>query len=153
MRKLISIMTMMAALFLGTVAASAADHGTKQEAQAMTEHAAAFLKANGKEKAFAAFDNGTDGFKDRDLYVYVYGLDGTCVAHGANAAMIGKHLIDLKDVDGKPLVHEIVAAPESGAWIEFKWKNPLSGDVQAKTAYNVKVGDVVIGVGAYAPSN
>ena len=42
-------------------------------------------------------------FTDRDLYLVVYGLDGVVHAHGANEKMIGKNLIDLKDVDGTVL--------------------------------------------------
>ena len=62
----------------------------------------AFIRANGKDKGYAEISAKGGKFTDRDLYLVVYGLDGTVHAHGANEKMIGKNLIDLKDVDGKP---------------------------------------------------
>ena len=43
-----------------------------------------------------------------DLYVVVYGMDGKCLAHGANEKQVGRDLIDLKDIDGKPFIRERV---------------------------------------------
>jgi hypothetical protein len=37
------------------------------------------------------------------------------LAHGTNPGLIGKSLIDLKDVDGKPFEHEVVAILLVGA--------------------------------------
>ncbi|MBL0086604.1 MAG: cache domain-containing protein [Ideonella sp.] len=36
----------------------------------------------------------------------VYGLDGVVRAHGANEKMVGKNLMELKDVDGKAFVKD-----------------------------------------------
>jgi hypothetical protein len=53
--------------------ASAIDpYGTREEAQAMVERAAAFLKANGREVALAEFRNPKGQFIDRDLYLVTY---------------------------------------------------------------------------------
>ena len=84
-------------------AAGAADKATKEEAVAMVKKGIAFIKANGKDKGYAEITSKTSQFKDRDLYLVVYGLDGTVHAHGANEKMVGRNLIDLKDIDGKPL--------------------------------------------------
>jgi len=149
MRKILQFfMSSLAAIFMVTAQAEAVEYGSKAEAKAMAEHAAAFFTQNGKDKAFDAINNGTDGFKDRDLYVFVYDNAGTCVAHGANKGMIGKNLIDFKDVDGKPLIKEIVAVKDVG-WVEFKWKNPQTSEVQKKSSYVVRVGEFTFGVGAY----
>src|SRR5262245_965834 len=48
------------------VSTSAFAQGTAAEAKAMLEKAIAAVKAD-KAKAIASFNNGTDGFKDRDL--------------------------------------------------------------------------------------
>ena len=58
-------------------------------------------------------------------------------------------MLDLKDVDGKPFNREIQQIKETG-WIEFKWQNPLTKAVEPKKMYEVRVGDYIIGVGAYA---
>jgi signal transduction histidine kinase len=138
-----------AALFAGSFAtAQAADYGSREEAKAMAEKAALFFKTNGKDKAFAAITDGTDGFKDRDLYVFVYDDTGTCVAHGANKALIGKNLLDIRDTDGKALIREIVAV-KTTAWVDFKWQNPQTKAIEQKHAYVVRAGDYTFGVGAY----
>ena len=75
--------------------ASAADTpANKDEAVAMVKKGIVFIKANGKEKASAEVTNKAGQFKDRDLYLTVYGLDGVVRAHGANEKMVGKNLIE-----------------------------------------------------------
>ncbi len=54
-------------------------------------------------------------FHDRDLYPFIYNLDGICVAHGARPALVGKNLIDLKDQDGKFLIREMVTTAKGRA--------------------------------------
>lgn len=129
-------------------AAQAVEYGSRDEAKAMAEKAAAFFTANGKDKAFAAINEGSDGFKDRDLYVFVYDDAGNCVAHGANKALIGKNLIDIRDTDGKALIREIVAV-KTAAWVDFKWQNPQTKAIEQKHAYVVRGGAYTFGVGAY----
>jgi cytochrome c len=128
--------------------ARAADHATPDEAKAMAIKAADFLKANGPEKAFAAFDAQGGPFHDRDLYVFVQNDAGIVQAHGANAALIGKNLMNIKDVDGKPFVQQIVAVKDTG-WVDYKWQDPQTQMVEPKTSYVIRVGEYVIGVGAY----
>lgn len=141
-------LTLAVLLFGGAVAAQAAEYGSRDEAKAMAEHAAQFFATQGKDKAFAAINEGTDGFKDRDLYVFVYDDNGVCVAHGANKALIGKNLLDIRDSDGKALIREIVAVKTTG-WVDFKWQNPQTKAIEQKHAYVVRSGPYTFGVGAY----
>jgi hypothetical protein len=68
------------------------------EAIAMATKAAALIKSAGKEKAFAEIsDQKNINFHDRDLYVYVYDMNGVALAHGNNPKMVGKNLLELKD--------------------------------------------------------
>lgn len=76
--------------------AQAADRGTAAEAEAMVKKAVAYIKEKGPEKAYDEFTNGKQ-FKDRDLYVIVYDLNGKNLAQGANPKLVGKDLIGLKD--------------------------------------------------------
>jgi signal transduction histidine kinase len=144
--RLVAVVMVFAGLSMG--AAQAVEYGTRDEAKAMAEKAAQFFAAQGKDKAFAAITEGTDGFKDRDLYVFVYDDSGTCVAHGANKALIGKNLLDIRDTDGKPLIREIVAV-KTAAWVDFKWQNPQTKAIEQKHAYVVRSGPYTFGVGAY----
>ncbi len=102
------------ALLPFAAAAYGADAGTPAEAEALVKKAGAYIKANGPEKAFEEVTNGKS-LNDRDMYVFVYDMNGKCVAHGANPKLVGKDLIGLKDPDGKPLVKMLVdVAKEKG---------------------------------------
>jgi cytochrome c len=106
MKRIITVICM--AVFVLTIShvAVAAEFGTPAQAEAMVKKAAAYLKANGKDKALAEISNPKGQFVDRDLYVFVYDMNGKCVAHGFNQKMIGKDLADMKDPDGKFYVKE-----------------------------------------------
>ena len=103
--------TLFVFLFLGLSALFAqgamAGQGTPDEAKAMALKAADFLKANGPEKAWAAFNAPGGDFHDRDLYVFAQDNNCVVMAHGANPALLGKSLCSLKDVDGKAFSREI----------------------------------------------
>ena len=132
--------------------AFAGERGSADEAVALVKKAEAFYKANGKDKALAEFSSPQGSFKDRDLYVMVYDKTGTNLAHGANAKLIGRNLIDLKDADGKPIVKSFVDLAFAGAgkgWVEYKWPNPVSKTVEEKSTYIERHDDVLIGVGIY----
>jgi hypothetical protein len=121
--------------------------GTAAEAQAMAVRAADLLRSKGAEVAFPELEKGA-AFHDRDLYVMVYDATGRCVAHGANPALVGKMLIDLKDTEGKYLVRELVAV-QGSAWVDYRWPNPVSKKIETKHTWVVSVGDYRVGVGIY----
>jgi signal transduction histidine kinase len=135
--------------FAGTASAG---NATKEEAVAMVKKGVAYVKANGKDKAYAEFSNKKEGkWVDRDLYLVVYGLDGVVHAHGANEKMIGRNLIDLKDIDGKPYVRERVelAKAKGNFWQEYKFTNPVTKKIEPKEMYCEKLDDVVVCGGVY----
>jgi hypothetical protein len=131
--------------------ALAADVGTKDEAQAMVKKAIGFIKSNGADKAYAEFSNPKGQFVDRDLYVVVYDMNGKCLAHGANAKMIGRDLIDNKDVDGKEFVKERVEMmkKQASGWQDYKFRNPTSNQIEHKSMYIERFNDVIVGCGVY----
>ena len=131
--------------------AIAANNGTPDEAKAMVEKAVKLLEAEGKDKAYAKFNDPAGGFVDRDLYVFVLNLEGTTVSHGANKALIGKSLINLKDADGKAFIQDMIAMAKGAGsgWIDYKWPNPTTKKVEGKSSYIQKSGDVIVGVGVY----
>ena len=133
---------------VGVQAARADEHATPDQAKAMAIKAADFLKQNGSEKAFAAFNEQGGPFHDRDLYVFVQSNSGVVQAHGAIATLIGKNLMALKDVDGKPFIKEITEVKDA-AWVDYKWQNPQTKAVEQKTTYVIRVGEYLVGVGAY----
>jgi|SRR5208282_3160527 len=133
-------------------AASAAEFGTKEEAVAMVKRAQAMFKKDGAEATLKAVsDPSVAAFHDRDLYPFIYDVKGTCVAHGARPALIGKNLFDLKDQDGKYLIREIldIANGSGTGWVDYKWPNPLNNKIEDKSSYIEKMGDYAVGVGIY----
>lgn len=142
---------MLVAALLAVSPALAAEHVTKPEAEAMVKKATAFLKANGRDKTFAEVNNKQGQFIDRDLYIVVYGTDGVVRAHGANAKMIGKNLMEIKDVDGKQFVKERVemARKKSPFWQDYKFTNPVSGAIEPKTMYCQPEEDLIVCGGVY----
>jgi len=143
------LLLMLLAVGVSWSAAFAADRGTPDEAKVLAEKAAVYLKANGSEKSFPVFQAKDGGFQDRDLYVTVADPTGTMLVNGGMPALVGKNLIDLKDIDGKPFEREIVATKDA-AWVDFKWLNPVTKAVELKKTYQIRVGDYIVGVGAYA---
>jgi hypothetical protein len=151
----LSFLKHMAAGCLGAMVlaapAWAADQGTAAEAEAMVKRATAFIKANGPEKAYEEFTNGK-AFKDRDLYIIVYDLNGKNLAQGANPKLVGKDLMGLKDPDGKPIIKLFVdLAKEKGkGWVEgYKFMNPVTQKIEGKAMYLERVGDTLVGCGIY----
>lgn len=142
------ILTLLAALVLFSSTAFSVDYATVDEAKAMALKAADYLKANGPEKSFAAFETKDSAFHDRDLYVWVQSSKGVMVSHGTNPGLIGKSVLDLKDVDGKPFNREVQAVKDT-AWVDYKWQNPQTKAVEPKRAYIIRVGEYLVGVGAY----
>lgn len=132
-------------------AAHAAEFATKAEAEAMVAKGLKYLKANGKDKTYAEISNKDGQFVDRDLYLVIYGMDGLVRAHGANGKMIGKNLMEIKDIDGKFFIKERIdmARKKVPFWQEYKFTNPTNGKIEPKTMYCVPEDDLVLCGGVY----
>ncbi|MBI5258961.1 MAG: cache domain-containing protein [Burkholderiales bacterium] len=144
--------TLALALLACAPLSQAAEGGaTKEQAVAMVKKGVAFIKANGTEKGYAEITSKTTQFKQEDLYLVVYGLDGMVHAHGANEKMVGRNLIDLKDIDGKPFVKERVEMAKTNAtfWQDYKFTNPQNRKVEPKTMYCEKLEQTVVCGGIY----
>jgi signal transduction histidine kinase len=149
MRKIQVLVVALSLLFAGVV--FAAENAKPAEAEALVKKAIAYVEANGKDKAFAEFDNQNGQFVKGELYLYVYDMNGKCLAHGANKQMIGLNLIGAKDPDGKQFISELVemAKTNGKGWVDFKFMNPVTKQVQAKSGYVEKYNDIMIGSGVY----
>jgi cytochrome c len=142
--------TMGATLAMGS-AWAVAEHASAKEAEAMVKKGVAYIKTNGKDKGYAEITSKQSQFRDRDLYLVVYGLDGKVWAHGANEKMVGKVLIDLKDIDGKEFVKERVelAKTKPSFWQDYKFTDPLTRKVEPKSMYCERLDDTVVCGGIY----
>lgn len=110
---------------------------TLDDAKALTEKAVAFVKANGKDKAIAEFNNPKGQFVKGDMYVIAQGFDGVMLANGGNPKLVGQNHLEMKDPNGKYFVKEMVATAKSkgSGWVEYSWTNPLTKKVQPKKTW------------------
>ncbi|WP_051516783.1 methyl-accepting chemotaxis protein [Herbaspirillum sp. RV1423] len=122
-----------------------------QDAVSMVQRAVQHVRQKGKEAALQDFSRPAPEFKQRDLYINVIDLDGNTLAHGENAKLIGRNLIDLKDADGKLFIKHFVDTAKSAGkgWIDYRWPNPVTAILEEKTTYIEEINGLVIGCGIY----
>jgi cytochrome c len=151
MSMLIRVTVAMNVLVVGAGIALAAERGSQEEAKALLDNAIAHVNEVGTEKAFADFSRADGGYVDRDLYVYCFDMEGKALAHGGNPALIGKNLMEMKDPDGVQPVKESIRilGSNSAGTLDFKWPNPISKKIEAKSAYISKAKADWCGVGYY----
>jgi cytochrome c len=154
MRKFVTVLFGLAGLFGIIATATAEGNHTPEQAKALVQRAAEYLKREGKDKALAAFSDPKGEFVDGDLYLVVMdAADGklTMLAHGVNKALIGKPQIDVKDANGKAFNQETMTALSTAdeTWVTYAWPNPTTKKIAQKKSFFAKVGDVIIGAGVY----
>jgi cytochrome c len=134
------------ALALICGSALAVGGASKDEAVAMVKKAVAYIKSEGPKTAYPAIDDQSGQFVDRDLYIVVYGMDGTVLAHGANKAQIGTNQLGDKDPDGKAFVKERVTLAETqpSFWQSYKFMNPATKTVEPKDMYCERLEQTVV---------
>jgi cytochrome c len=140
------------ALAFAAPAALASTNATPEEAVAMVKRGIAFIRQHGTERGYAAITNKESQFIDRDLYLVVYGLDGRCLAHGANPRQVGRELMELTDIDGTYFIKERVAlvmAKPNGVWQEYKFTNPVSKRIEPKVMYCERLQNTAVCGGVY----
>ncbi|HEX8614916.1 MAG TPA: cache domain-containing protein [Telluria sp.] len=134
-------------------AVGAEERVTKDEAVAFVNRALADIKANGPVKAMAEFNDPKGRFIDRELYVVVVDLQGNMLANGANSKLVGKNLLEIKDLEGKHFVQEQIeiAKTKGSGWSEFHWNNPVTKKMAVRQFYLVRNGDYFVGSGIFKP--
>lgn len=139
-------------LCLSMAAATATPEPTEKDAIAMAERGAAFMKAHGKEAMMKKITAKDPDFVQGSLYVDLRDINtGIVLAHPINPSIVGKDLTDVPDADGKKYRREIIelAARSGKGWVDYKYKNPVSGLIEKKTTYILRVGDAVLEAGIY----
>ena len=154
------IAPVLAACALGLLSAAAAQDGrpnrrdcaqaTRPIAQALAERAAEHLAKAGPVQAFKDFQDPAGGFLDGDLYVFVFDFEGVIRASGGFPHAVGQNLLVHHEPAPTNTRGIIKVAREQGkGWFEYVWVNPCSGRRETKISYVIKVGDLIVGVGAY----
>jgi len=155
MKRLVSVALFVLGLAGQARAEGKPAQGSKEEAKAMIEKAAAFYKAHGRDKLLAEITRaGSDKsgeFLDRDLYIFAYDFSGLVLAHGSNPKLVGKNLFDMQDADGRYLIRGLIETAKKGSgWYYYKWSNPITKKIDDKMAYVQKLADDLwVGCGVY----
>ncbi|WP_229416113.1 cache domain-containing protein [Pseudoduganella armeniaca] len=137
---------------LAMASAFATTEPTEKDAIAMAERGAAFMKAHGKDELMKKLSAKDPDFVQGELYVDMRDLKtGIVLAHPINPSIVGKDLTDVPDPSGKKYRREIIelAAKSGKGWVDYMYKNPVSGKIEPKTTYILRVNDVVLEAGIY----
>lgn len=150
MKKMMLFFTAALAVLCTSVFAFAAVEDAAK-AEALVKKGVAFYKSAGEDKALEEFSNKTGQFVDGEFYLFMVDFAGIVVAQGNNTALIGKNMKDLKDTDGKLFIQAMIdtAKGKGSGWVDYKWKNPKTGEVMLKSSYVERLGDTFLGCGIY----
>lgn len=126
---------------------------TPDEARRMAERAASLLERVGPERAFRAFMDPAGPFIERDLYVFVFDKSGILHASGAFPQMVGSDASGAQDTSGRFFIREMLrlafGTKKGAGWVEYRMLSPCSGKFDGKVSYIKRVGNFLVGVGAY----
>lgn len=124
----------------------------------LVEEAASLIETEG-EDAFGEFGVPNSRWLNGSTYLFVYAEDGTTVFHPISPELLGKNVSNLKDIDGKPVVQEIVAiARKPGrmahGWVFYRWQDqrqltPIWKSSYVRKAVTPQGKTYVVGSGLY----
>ncbi len=130
-----------------------APRSTSDDARKLLDAASAQIKKQGMAKALASFNDTRGNFVHDDLYVFAVNLQsGKFEAHGMNPKWTGTDASDLHDVEGKPLVKEMLdlAKSKGEGTVDYVWRNPVTNTVEKKRTFIRRENGSLIGVGFYS---
>lgn len=125
---------------------------TQAQAEAFLASAIEHIKQVGTEQALEDFTKRPE-WKRGDLYLFAYRFDGTNIAHGKDASLVGENLIALRDQSGKPVIRSMVqlATTNNAATYSYAWMNPTTKATEEKVAIIRRIPglNAFIGTGIY----
>lgn len=125
--------------------------GSADEARHLVDLALDLRRSSGSRDSFIREVTAQhSGLFDRDMYVFVLDRNGQYLAFAGNQAKVGTRVQDVAGIDGNALIDSIIHQAEANpGWVEYEIANPLTGQVQTKMSYVLKVDDVYVGCGVY----
>lgn len=129
-----------------------APRSSADDARKMLDAASAQVKKQGMTKALASFNDPRGAFVHDDLYVFAVNLDnGKFEAHGMNPKWTGTDASDLHDVEGHPLIKEMLelAKTKGEGTVDYVWRNPVTNAVEKKRTFIRRENGSLLGVGFY----
>lgn len=110
-----------------------------------------YVQKNGKDALIKEVNAKNPLFIKGAIYLTLRGIDGTTLAHPFNPRLVGKNLVELHDADGKFFRKEIIeiAKTKGKGWVDFRYNNPETKEVEKKSTYLVRSGDMILEAGIY----
>ena len=126
------------------------------ELKSFVERGAALIAEKG-EKAFDVFRQKGSKWFYGERYAFVWDINGLRYVYPPDRKREGEQVIDLKDVDDKPigeLMIEVASSKEGKGWVHYRWPKPGELAPSWKSTYVMKVQSpsgkaFIIGSGAY----
>jgi len=102
-------------------------HEETRELVALVTDATNLVRSKG-EAAFSDFRVSGSRWRQGETYIFVLDLNGNMLVH-PDAAMEGKNEIDLKDINGKPIIRGLIDAATTApgkpeGWYHYEWPVP-----------------------------
>jgi signal transduction histidine kinase len=129
-----------------------AETEAENAARQFVKKAGTHLRANGVQKACLDFADPNGGFIKGELYIFVQDAQNMkMICHGTNPRMNGKDMLEMKDAEGKPFVKDMLelAKGKGSGWVDYRWVNPVSRNIELKSSYLERVDGYVVGAGIY----
>jgi methyl-accepting chemotaxis protein len=153
-----SILIFSGVVYLFSFPGFSAEQPQTEEAKqivALVNSAAALIESKGKN-AFAEFKKKDSKWYKGKTYVFVDDMNGTALVNPPAPEIEGKHLIDMKDAKGKPLIREFIkiAKTKGSGWVDYWWPKPGDDKPSKKLSYikaaKLPTGEmVIVGAGIY----
>ncbi|MBC8525575.1 MAG: cache domain-containing protein [Candidatus Cloacimonetes bacterium] len=94
------------------------------------------------EDCFPEFRKKDSKWFHNDLYIFVWGLDGMRYVYPPNLDGEGENMLDLKDINGKPIGRLIVDAAsgkKGEGWVHYQWPKPEKKEPSWKSTFVKRV--------------
>jgi len=128
---------------------------TREQAMELAKKGAALIEEKGVDEARKIFSDPKGGFlsENKELYVLVMNFKGQWVIYPPFPETEGKSAYEVKDVDGKLLVQDMIktAKEQVQGWVKYRWIHPPTKQIRPKETYVVRVGkkELFAAVGIY----
>lgn len=125
--------------------------GSVDEAHELVLRGKAHVEAVGLEQALRDFSDPRGGYFDRDLYLFAFERDGTCLAFGGRPDCVGRSARQIPGLEADTfLARTFAVADQGGGWTVYRALNPMKGCIEDKESYIEPVGPhTLIGCGVY----
>ncbi|MCX7019838.1 MAG: cache domain-containing protein [bacterium] len=114
-----------------------------RELVTLVEDAAALMEAQGRD-AFEEFSRKNTRWLNKDYYLFIYDIDGNNVFHPIAPELVDKNLMDLRDMNGKPVIRMITDVGrqpgcDASGWVFYLWEERTQLIPMWKSSYIRKV--------------